>query len=744
MSDSSKYYKDISLIRVIACLAVILYHLNILNGGYLAVCSFFVLSGYLSCISLFKKEKISLKEYYIHLVLKTYLPLLIVVFLTIAFVSFFPSIKWLNLKPETTSVLLNYNNYWQLSANLDYFARHINSPFIHLWYISILMQFDLVLPFVFIVLKKLGNKIHKIIPCIITLILSLTSAFFFYKSSISRDLMVTYYDTFSRIFSLLFGLTLGFIHSYYRSLCIKSTFNSVLNRIIFFLYFIILVVLFIFIDINSSYWSICMILVTLITCRLIDYGTINTTNKLSIVDSIFKYLSKISYGIYLFQYPLIFILNYFIKDNYVICFSVIVLTLLLSALLYFGLNKNTNKYLNVIRGIIFVIGLVAIGYGGFQFYLAKDYTEEMNLLKEQLANNTEIFKKHQEEYLLQKEQEELDWQKVLDELEIDENNLKNVVTNLPVIGIGDSVMLGAVGGLYQQFPNGYFDAQISRTAWVVNDILKDLKSRNLLNGPLILNLGANGDCSEYCKQEIIATAGDREIFWVNTTNDSEVFVNDALLTFANKYNNVHIIDWNAASKGYPEYFYADGIHLTPSGVEAYTKTIYDAIYQVYFNQYQNKKEEVIKEHEAKEKNRISFYGNDVLLNIFDYIKEEFSDANVIIDSKYTYESIYSEIEKTLKEGTITNKIVLAFDSTIALNVIQYKNLINLCGDREVYILLFDKQIVNELSKLVNNKVNIIDFSKVLNENGDYLMVDGIHLSNKGNQKLIEVLKDSIL
>ena len=70
--SSKKYYKDIDFIRVLSCIAVLLYHLNILKGGYLAVCTFFVLSGYLSCISAFRKEKLSLKEYYLNRSLKIY------------------------------------------------------------------------------------------------------------------------------------------------------------------------------------------------------------------------------------------------------------------------------------------------------------------------------------------------------------------------------------------------------------------------------------------------------------------------------------------------------------------------------------------------------------------------------------------------------------------------------------------------------------------------------------------------
>ena len=112
--EVKKYYKDIDLIRLFSCIAVLLYHLNILNGGYLAVCIFFVISGYLSCVSLFKKNKISLKDYYKNKLIKLYLPLLIVVFVSISIISLFPSINWFNLKKETTSVLLSYNNFWQL------------------------------------------------------------------------------------------------------------------------------------------------------------------------------------------------------------------------------------------------------------------------------------------------------------------------------------------------------------------------------------------------------------------------------------------------------------------------------------------------------------------------------------------------------------------------------------------------------------------------------------------------------
>ena len=107
------YYNKLDIIRIFSCIAVLLYHLGLLEGGYLAVCTFFVLTGYLSIISASKKEKFSIKDYYISRIKKIYIPLLIVVFITIAIITLIPSISYINMKPETASVLLGYNNYWQ-------------------------------------------------------------------------------------------------------------------------------------------------------------------------------------------------------------------------------------------------------------------------------------------------------------------------------------------------------------------------------------------------------------------------------------------------------------------------------------------------------------------------------------------------------------------------------------------------------------------------------------------------------
>ena len=734
--EEKKYFKNIDFVRLFACIIILLYHFGILKGGYLAVCTFFVLSGYFSCISLFNKEKVSLKEYYSNKILRLYLPLIVVVFISITCTSLFNK-TWLNLKPESTSIILVYNNYWQLSSSMDYFSSHINSPFIHLWYIAILLQFDLIFPYIFMLLKKVGDKFNKIIPCILIFILTVGSTIYFYISGINNNLMITYYSTFTRIFSLLFGVLMGFIYHYYGNLIPKKIKDSIFNKIIFYIYIVILLGLFIFIDSSNKLFLISMILVTLISTRIIDYGTLNTSDNLSVFDKIIKSLSSISYEIYLIQYPIIYLLqtlNINIYLKYSIMTSLIVL---ISYLLHFCFDKNNNKY-KVIKCLDALIILGLTLYGIYIYYISKDYTKEMNELKEQLNNNQELISNSKETYLLNKKKEDEDWNKVLEELDNNENNLGNIVTNLSIVGIGDSVLLGAVPNLYSTFPNGYFDGKVSRTAWDVNDILIELKNNDMLGNPIIFNLGTNGDCSYQCKVNILNTCGDRDIFWINTVNYTDV--NERLVNLSKEYSNLHVIDWYSISKGHSEYFAYDGIHLTSIGRKIYTKFIYDSIYNLYLEKYQKEKENIINKHNDDINKKISFYGNDLLTNAFDNIKIDFTDSSFTTFDSISFKELKKNIENDIKNKSINHNIVFLFDNSFKLTTKEYNEIIKLCNNYNIYIVSLNSNINS--SNIINDNVKAIDFYKEI-KNNNYLMPDNIHLNSNGNKALNNILKEII-
>lgn len=722
---SKKYYKNLDLIRLISCISVFLYHLNIIKGGYLAVCTFFVLSGYLSSISAFKKEKFSILDYYKNRLKHIYLPLLLVVFISIVAISLFKDINWLNLKPETTSVLFGYNNFWQINASLDYFARHINSPFMHFWYISILMQFDLIFPFLFLILNKTAKKSKNVI-CVLLIIISTGLSIYFYIKSLNGDMLSSYYNTFTRIFSIFFGITTAFIHNYIRPLCFIKNKNII--KTLFYSLLVILILLFIYIDAKSNYYQISMFLTSLISCKLIEYSVL-LYGKENILDKIIKSLSQISYEIYLIQYPVIFIMQTLNLGNLTI-YVVIIITILLSYILHFALSKK-DKF-KVLKYILFIILLFISIYGLYLYVVSKDHTEEMKALETELLENEKLMEERQKEYALKLEQEEKEWQLKMQDLDSISDSLEESIAKLRVVGVGDSVMLGALDELYKKFPSGYFDAKKSRTAWVANGILIDLKNKGLLKEPIIFGLGANGDCPEDCKNEILQTIGDRKLFWVNATNDNDVHVNKGFNEFAKKHDNVYVIDWETISKGHTEYFIADRVHLTEVGIKAYANAIYDSIYKVYRDEFEEEKNKILTERENIQKKKATIFGNDLLLNSFKYVKDEFKDDSIKIND-YTFESLKEEIQKEIQDNTLNHKVVFVFDNSFKITESEYKELVDLCKDHEIYIYSYNK--INQI-----DFVTIIDLSEKLEDFENLFLSDKIHLTDIGNQKVSELLK----
>lgn len=731
--DKKKYYQDLDFIRLIACVAVFLYHLNILKGGYLAVCMFFTLSGYLSCVSLLEKDKLSFLKYYINKLKKLYLPLLAVVSISVLVISFIKSINWFNFKPETISVLFGYNNFWQINANLDYFAKHVDSPFMHLWYMGILLQFDLVFPFVYIILKKIGDKLHKSISIIIPIILSIGSFIYFYMLIKSGSITAAYYNTFSRVYSLLLGVSLAFISYYYKPLVIKKD-SKVFSRIILFVYLIILFVMFVYVKANSKYFICCMALSSLVTMRLIDYGTVYIKEKLNFLNKIVKSLSGISYEIYLVQYPVIFIFQY-IKIGYKVPL-IILITVVISFVLHYSLQiKKSKSVFGILRYICFGLTMIVVCFGLYKIVTAKDYSDEMKNLETQLNQNEEEMKKRQKEFEQRKKEEQEKWDSVLKDLDKAEESLPEYVKNLNIVGIGDSVMLNALTELYKVFPKGYFDAAVNRTDWELNPILVNLKGKNMLGDVVLLNLGTNGECPQSCKTEYMNSLGDRTIFWVNATHPDFAVFNPNLEKFAEKHKNVKIIDWVSACKGHSEYLVADGTHLTPAGKVAYAKTVYQAIFDYYKKDLEKQKEEKLKEKESLEKGNITFFGNDLLLNIYNDIQAYYKDSEFVIKKDYNTKSLIEDLEKKIHDKSLSNNVVFIFDKTANIN---YEQVQSICKDYNIYIVLTNKNSISDKENL--SVINIYD--EILS-NSEYVMVDGVHLTDKGNKKLIDIVNNKL-
>ncbi len=401
-------------------------------------------------------------------------------------------------------------------------------------------------------------------------------------------------------------------------------------------------------------------------------------------------------------------------------------------------KKNRKKlFLKVFLGsIVLIVFLLGI----FCFIKDKNYKKEMKKLEEFLNEKEKMVLKYQEEYSLNLQKEKAELDSSLEELKRKEKELASEISSIPIVGVGDSVMLGAVNNLSKRFPNGHFDAKVSRSIWAAHDILLDLKEKNQLNEPIVLNLGANGDCSKKCKNAILEICGNKKVFWVTVTNDAKVHVNDKLKILASQRDNLFIIDWEEISKGHKEYFYADGIHLTGKGREVYTNAIYEAVKKEMLSKFQEEEEKIQKEYDEKQREKISFYGTSVFFYSFDLLVDNFPNQLFDVNLNMSYETLKKSLEKVISENRLSKKIVLAFDQDSILKKSEYEEIIKLCRDSDIYIL----KTTNDILEFEQKNVHVIDFYKEMKDNKEYLLKDKIHLSKEGNEAFISFLKKELI
>ena len=722
-----KEYKYINILRVILCLIVLMYHLNILNGGYLAVCSFLVISGYLGYTSLNSKKDFSIKNYYKNRFVRLYLPMVLVLFLVIGTLFFFHSITWINIKRETISILFGYNNFWQLHNNLDYFTMSLKSPFVHYWYISLLIQFDLFFPLLYLFVKKLKDKFNKLIPIIFLSILSFASIVAFIILGYMKYEAVIYYHTLTRLYALLLGVLLGFIHTNYLDKII-NTLNK--KGVIFFWgYVAIILCCCIFGLPNTILFIPLMILISFTTCRLLDYIQVIDNDNI-FGYKITKYVSDISYEIYLVSYPIIFVLQELGVNHIYLIVLTIVITFVASTILHYSLSFIDSQLFNwkkIVKTVSFII-IILFSLGGIYYYTTcQNPVLELKQLENQIKSNETLMKEKQQSYKIVEEQKMNSFNDSISELDAKIDNLENEIKNASIVGIGDSVMLGALDELYKTFPNSYFDAKVSRTAWVAGDIINGLKQKKLLGDIVIFNLGANGDCPSSCKEKLLNSISDKEIFWLTVTNDRNVNVNKTIWNLAEKHPNLHVIDWNTISKGHKEYFIADKIHLTAVGAKAYSKAILDNIYKYYLNLYQNAKDTLTEQYDTEQRQGHEFYGDHLLLNVYNLINNFYPDAKFSIAEDYDVDKLLLDLENSKKEN-----VVLVFSKKINISSNKLNEIMQKLSDRNVYLITDNKLLT--IGTYLN--LQIIDLS---NLNKDYYIYDNIHLNELGNNYLKKVL-----
>jgi hypothetical protein len=144
-----------------------------------------------------------------------------------------------------------------------------------------------------------------------------------------------------------------------------------------------------------------------------------------------------------------------------------------------------------------------------------------------------------------------------------------------VSAIGDSVLLGAVGGLQKVIQGlAVVDAEVGLQVYAAIDTLKYRRATGQLGEVVIVHLGNNGTREEF--DQIMQTlSGVDNVLFVNVKVPRawEEPNNEVIAEGVKRYPNAVLVDWYSASADRPELYYSDGYHLRPEGQQIYTDLI---------------------------------------------------------------------------------------------------------------------------------------------------------------------------
>ena len=263
----------------------------------------------------------------------------------------------------------------------------------------------------------------------------------------------------------------------------------------------------------------------------------------------------------------------------------------------------------------------------------KAKSEEEQRIEELMQHNAELLAEYQRTLTEKQAQENEAWKNTLKEFENAPERIKKEVSALPLIGLGDSVMLGSQKKLEEHFPNAYIYAVKGYTCYAAPAKIKELAKNNKLGDPVILNYGANGDAPERVKKNIMELLGERKVYWITNTNSHMLHINNRIKNLAKSYSNLKVLDWEELSRKHREYFFKDEIHLTEDGCRAFADMVFNTIYQEYLDEWIPQRDAQIESHDTALVQKLVIFGDEMLVNAFPQIKEMFP-GDMIIGGTY--------------------------------------------------------------------------------------------------------------
>lgn len=334
LNENETYRADIDGLRAIAIIAVVLFHYfpSFIPGGYVGVDIFFVISGYLITKIIFHKTEgnnFSFIDFYGRRV-KRIFPVLILLLLISIFIGKYILFndEYQSLKDNIfySSIFLSNFGYYKESGYFD--GSSDTKPLLHLWSLSIEMQFYIFWPVIIYLLLRL----KKYTILIIYIILFLSFILCVYQTNFNPTL--AFYNPLTRFWELIIG-GLVFIHERKKSI----EFNHHLDNIKSFVGFSLILISCICLNKYSMFPGWTALLPALGAYLVLVSSKSSFVTKYIFSNKILVCIGLISYSIYLWHWPLLVFTRIYLSEIPTISIRLILI------LIVFFISYLTYKFI---------------------------------------------------------------------------------------------------------------------------------------------------------------------------------------------------------------------------------------------------------------------------------------------------------------------------------------------------------------------------------------------------------------
>lgn len=635
-----RYITGFDGIRTLAVLGVIIYHLMpaSLQGGYLGVPIFFVVSGYLITDILLQdilsRGHVRIWRFLGHRMRRLYPAFVTMLLGTTAYITLFQRSLLTNIRATVLTNLVYVYNWFEINHGQSYFDRfNGESPFTHLWSLSIEGQYYLFWPLVIGILMVIFKKRSRVFwfMMIAAGISAITMAMLYDPANTNR----VYYGTDTRMFAILLGSGLAFIWPSRELSADIANVNRVTLDILGGASLIAIIWMFFQMSGQSDFtYRGGMLLFTVLSTVLVA-TVAHPASHLNrvLTNPLFKYVGQRSYGIYLYQFPVMIFYETKVKNigDHLLLNSLIevALILIVTELSYRFIENPMRHYdysrllvdfkdflrkpkfncvttaIVALTTVLFVITAV-----GFVQQPSKAEANKKTELQKTIAANSKAADKKNAAALkrqkaaqaaaasskkvatekMQTKQAEAKLNSKQKQVEKEYDLKPQVVlamANTDLTAIGDSVLLDVSSDLQDVIPGTVVQGRVGRQVTEVPGIINSLKSQGQLAHNVLLNIGTNGTITDDQAEQVVKLIGkDRQIFWVTAhvpTQSWQNQVNAQIAKTAKKHANVHVIDWHGRAQNQSGWFADDNVHPNTTGNRQLTNLIANRIAEVNNN-----------------------------------------------------------------------------------------------------------------------------------------------------------------